>query len=53
MGDVLSLLDPDREIDIYTLSGQKVKRVKQSDLDDAIDQLPHGVYIINGQKVLR
>ena len=53
MGDVLSLIDSDREIDIYTLSGQKVKRIKQSNLDDAIDQLPHGVYIINGQKVLR
>ncbi len=50
---VLSLLDPDREIDIFTLSGQKVKRVKQSDLNDAIEQLTHGVYIVDGQKVLR
>ena len=52
MDGVLSLLDPDREIDIYTLSGQKIKRVKQCDLNDIIDQLPHGVYIVNGQKVL-
>ena len=53
MDGVLSLLDPDREINIYTLSGQKVKRVKQSDLNDIIDQLPHGVYIVNGQKIIR
>ena len=53
MDAVLTLLDPDREIDIYTLSGQKVKRVKQCDLDNVIDQLPHGVYIVNGQKIIR
>ena len=53
MDGVLSLLDPKRDIDIYTLSGQKVKRVKQSNLDDIIDQLPHGVYIVNGQKIIR
>ena len=53
MDGVLSLLDPDREIDIYTLNGQKIKRVKQCDLYDVLDQLPHGVYIVNGQKVLR
>ena len=53
MDGVLSLLDPDREIDIFTLSGQKVKRVKKCDLYDVLDQLPHGVYIVNGQKILR
>ncbi len=53
MDGVLSLLDPDREIDIFTLSGQKVKRVRQSDLDVVIDQLPHGVYIVNGQIIIR
>lgn len=53
MDNVLSLLNPDREIDIYTLSGQKVKRTKQNDIDNVMEQLPHGVYIVNGQKVLR
>ena len=53
MKAILDVANPDKEVDIYTLNGQRVRRVKQSALDDVMEQLPRGVYIVNGKKVLR
>ena len=53
MADVIGVFDADRPIDIYTLSGQKAAQTKQSEFDVILDQLPHGVYIVNGKKILK
>jgi hypothetical protein len=53
MADVIGAFDADRPIDIYTLSGQKVAQTKQSEIDNILNQLPHGVYIVNGKKIVK
>ena len=53
MPDVIGVYDADRLIDIYTLSGQKVAQSKQSEIDNILNQLPHGVYIVNGKKIVK
>ena len=53
MADVIGAFDADRPIDIYTLSGQKVVQAKQSEIDNILNQLPHGVYIVNGKKIVK
>ena len=53
MAEVMATYDADRLIDIHTLNGQKVAQAKQSELDVILDQLPHGVYIINGKKIVK
>ena len=53
MADVIGAFDADRPIDIYTLSGQKVAQAKQSEIDNILNQLPHGVYIVNGKKIVK
>jgi hypothetical protein len=35
------------------LSGQKVAQTKQSEIDNILNQLPHGVYIVNGKKIVK
>ena len=53
MADVIGAFDADRPIDIYTLSGQKVAQGKQGEIDNILNQLPHGVYIVNGKKIVK
>ena len=53
MADVIGAFDADRPIDIYTLSGQKVAQTKQGEIDNILNQLPHGVYIVNGKKIVK
>jgi hypothetical protein len=53
MAEVMAIYDADRLIDIHTLNGQKVAQTKQSELDVILDQLPHGVYIVNGKKIVK
>jgi hypothetical protein len=53
MAEVMAIYDADRLIDIHTLNGQKVAQAKQSELDVILDQLPHGVYIVNGKKIVK
>ena len=45
--------DADKVIDIHTLNGQKITQAKQGELDKVIDQLPCGVYIVNGKKIVK
>ena len=53
MGEVIGVYDADKVIDIHTLNGQKITKAKQGELDKVIDQLPHGVYIVNGKKIAK
>ena len=51
--DVLLSTDDSKEMTIYTLSGQQVARTTQRDFDSVWQQLPKGVYIINGKKWIK
>ena len=53
MAEVIGVFDADRSIGIYTLSGQKVAQGKLSELDVILNQLPQGVYIVNGKKIVK
>ena len=53
MAEVIGAFDADSPIDIYTLGGQKVAQTKQSEIGIIINQLPHGVYIVNGKKIVK
>ena len=53
MAEVMAIYDVDRLIDIHALNGQKVAQAKQSELDNVINQLPCGVYIVNGKKIVK
>ena len=50
---MMGAYDADKVIDIHTLNGQKITQAKQGELDKVIDQLPHGVYIVNGKKIVK
>lgn len=53
MPDILFSTDESREITIHTLSGQQVTRTIQRDFDAVWQQLPKGVYIVNGKKMIK
>ena len=53
MDEILGIIDSDKEVSIYTLNGQKVMQTKQHDLDATMNQLPNGVYIVNGKKIVK
>ena len=42
-----------QDVTIYSLSGQLVGRTKQKDIDGVWQQLPKGVYIVNGKKKVK
>lgn len=45
---IQSIETPNGSVDVYNLMGQKVLRKEMS-----VDQLPQGVYIINGKKIIK
>ena len=54
--DMLDILLPTNEsqkVSIHTLSGQQIIRTTQCDFDAVWQQLPKGVYIINGKKRIK
>ena len=53
MLDILLPTDESQEITIHTLSGQQITRTTQRDFDAVWQQLPKGVYIINGKKMIK
>ena len=53
MLDILLPTDESQEVTIHTLSGQQVDRTTQRDFDAVWQQLPKGVYIINGKKWIK
>ena len=53
MLDVLLSTDEAQEVSIHTLSGQQVARTTQRDFDSVWQQLPKGVYLVNGNKRIK
>ena len=53
MFDILLPTDESQEVTIHTLSGQQITRISQRDFDAVWQQLPKGVYIINGKKWIK
>ena len=53
MLDVLFSADEPHEVIIHTLSGQQVARITQHGFDTVWQQLPKGVYVINGKKMMK
>ena len=53
MLDILFSSDEFRELTIHTLSGLQVTRTTQRDFDTVWQQLPKGVYIVNGKKKIK
>ena len=53
MLDILLLTDESQEVIIHTLSGQQITRISLRDFDVVWQQLPKGVYIINGKKWIK
>lgn len=51
--DILFCDDVAKTVTIYSLSGQLVRRTMQIDFDAIWQQLPKGVYIVNGQKRIK
>jgi hypothetical protein len=51
--DVLLSTDDSQEMTIHTLNGQQVTRTTQRDFDTVWQQLPKGVYIVNGKKMIK
>lgn len=49
---ISGIIDSDRPADIYSLTGLKL-RSEAADVRAALRALPPGIYIVNGQKVLR
>ena len=50
---MMGAYDADKVIAIHTLNGQKITQAKQGELDKVIDQLPRGVYIVDGKKIVK
>ena len=50
---ILFSTDESREVTIYTISGRKVGTSQKGRLDETIEQLPKGVYIVNGRKIVK
>ena len=53
MFDILLPTDESQEVTIHTLSGLQITRTTQRDFDAVWQQLPKGVYIINGKKWIK
>ena len=53
MLDILLPTDESQKVSIHTLSGQQIIRTTQRDFDAFWQQLPKGVYIINGKKWIK
>ena len=53
MLDILLPTDESQEVTIHTLSGQQITRTSQRDFDTVWQQLPKGVYIVNGRKMIK
>ena len=51
--DVLLSTDDYQEMTIHTLSGQQVARTTQRDFNTVWQQLPKGVYIVKGKKLIK
>ena len=51
--DILFSTDESQEITIHTLSGQQMVRTTQHDFDTVWQQLPKGIYIVNGKKWIK
>ena len=53
MDDILFCDDVTHEVTIFSLGGQLIRCTKQKDLNTIWQQLPKGVYIVNGQKRIK
>ena len=53
MDAIMLTANEDSEISIYTLSGLQVARTTQRYIDTVWQQLPKGVYIVNGRKMIK
>lgn len=53
INDILFFDDKAPVITVYTMSGQMVKCSQQVNLDGVWRQLPKGVYIVNGKKMIK
>ena len=53
MFDILLPTDESQEVTIHTLSGQQITRISLRDFETIWQQLPKGVYIINGKKWIK
>ena len=53
MLDILLSTDESQKVSIHTLSGQQIIRTTQCDFNAVWQQLPKGVYIINGKKWIK
>ena len=53
MFDILLPTDESQEVTIHTLSGQQVARTTQRDFNTVWQQLPKGVYIVKGKKLIK
>ena len=51
--DILFCDDVAKKVTIYSLSGQLVRSTMHKELDTIWQQLPKGVYIINGKKMIK
>ena len=51
MEDVFSEMPGEQTHDIYSLDGRLVR--KQTTLSEAYRSLPKGIYVVNGQKVMK
>ena len=53
MDDLLMEGGSNQIVSIYSLGGQLVRKVRQCDLEDVMNLLPKGVYVVNGKKIIR
>ena len=53
MLDIMFSSDESQEVTIHSLSGQQVTRTTQRDFDTVWQQLPRGIYIVNGKKWIK
>ena len=53
MFDILFSTDDGEEVTIYTLGGLQVSHTTQRDFDAVWQQLPKGIYLVNGNKRIR
>ena len=50
--DIMEMLDEQRDVRVYNLKGQLIKKEGCKALDQVKKMLPAGVYIVNGQKLI-
>ena len=53
MKDILTAPVSTDEVTIHTLGGLVLKHTSQRDFNDVWHDLPKGVYIVNGKKMLK